>query len=310
VGRYCFFHGVDEITYAKWNQFEWRTYEEGPDDGVSYIRGSFPEFDKSYKMKFSHPTVPTGEKGYIHVTEQQDNPYSAYKILIHLRKICPEEQEQVFCYPATDSQKEKYRVNDRKDHESNPKKPYGKNLILNTMKTIAHICGFDNWTNFTNHAARTLGITMMCESNLEDEHKCHQSRHANAKRMQPYKRETSELSAQVQDARLDTHLKKTSLPGFLKKPPSLKKPSTQSTKIPAASPSRERDNTPSIKEPAASPNRETPSTKEPVALIKKEPLTIKESAALKIEHTNTTCERTKEIIDLVSSEPTPVKKAP
>jgi AraC-like DNA-binding protein len=111
---------------------------------------------------------------YFNIREQQDNAYSAYKILTHLQKICAEEQERVFCYPATDSQKEKYRVNDRKDHESIPKKPYGKNPISNTMKTIAHICGFDNSNNFTNHAARALGITIMCESNLDDEYKCRQ----------------------------------------------------------------------------------------------------------------------------------------
>jgi hypothetical protein len=130
VGRYCLFRGVDEITYAKWDQFEWLTYEGGPDDGVSYIRVSFSEFDKSYKMNFNHPTIRTGEKGYIEVRDQQENAYASYKILTHLRRICPDEQERVFCYPAADSQKEKYRVSDCKDYESNHKKPYGKNPHL------------------------------------------------------------------------------------------------------------------------------------------------------------------------------------
>jgi hypothetical protein len=159
--------------------------KRGPVTALVTSEYPFPNFDKSYKMNFSHPTIRTGEKGYIDVRDQQDNAYSAYKILTHLRKICPEEQERVFCYLATVSQKEKYRVNDRKDHESNPKKPYCKNPISHTMKTVAHICGFDNRNSFTNHAACALGIPMMCESNLDDEYKCRQSHHANAKSMQP-----------------------------------------------------------------------------------------------------------------------------
>jgi hypothetical protein len=132
---------------------------------------------------------------------------------------------------------------------------------------------------------------MMCESNKDDEYKCRQSRHANAKRMQPYKRETSELSAQIQDAmrgkRLDTHLKRTSSSASLKKPPPPDRENTESTKEP------------STKEPGASGSK---------------PLTIKEPAASKIEPTDSwkwtdTGGKTKEIIDL-DAEPTPVKKAP
>jgi hypothetical protein len=209
LGCYCLFRGRKEITYVQWERSFFGTFQDGPDEGRNFCKVKYPEFDKTTPFSFANPVTRMGDKAFVNMQEQAGNEYCPYKMFERLRDSCcpPPTQKRVFSYPAGKDLLAKYKSRKEKYYLSKPKKNMGENTIGKTMKEIAEMCEFVNWDNFTNHAGRALGITMMLEAGGNDTNIAHQSRCAGPQSMTPYKQNTTkQMESEVQNTLMGTYL--------------------------------------------------------------------------------------------------------
>jgi hypothetical protein len=193
----CFEDGKKKY-YVQWDQVSFGSFQDGPNEGHNVCKVKYPEFDKTKAFSFAHPVTRTGDKAYVYVREQDGNEFGPYKMFKRLCNCCPPEQTWVFAHPAGKDLLTKYKLAKQK-YLSNPRKHMGENTIGKTMKQIAEMCEFENWENFTNHAGRALGITMMLDACGNDTNIARQSHHAGPQSMAPYKQNTKYMESAVQD---------------------------------------------------------------------------------------------------------------
>jgi hypothetical protein len=208
-GRYWLCRGRQEITLTKWSFIQFGIYKSGPDEGLGYARLNILDgIYKTMKWSLKNPIIKK-TKSHVEVRDNPEDPYSAYKILKHLRSVCPEHQERVFCRKMSRSQEVERKISGSLT-QSNSKMPIGVNTISLKCKTVAQICGFENWPDFTNHWSRALGITTLssAQNNVPEKQRLDHARHSSMKSQLPYQRANQEANHQLQIALLGPHAKK------------------------------------------------------------------------------------------------------